>query len=84
MGRRGGRASFCENGFKNLYIKMFYEKNKDRLAEGRRGAPRRAGRNFYSHAQNVHGTVLGENRDWRRGPPRGAAAASVHFWLFVV
>ena len=56
---------------------MFYEILKHRDAVGRRGAPRRAGRKFIPMHQNVHGTVLDENRSRRRGPPWGAAAARV-------
>ena len=79
MGRRDGQALFWV-WFLKLHVKsVFTRKQRPR----RRGAPRRAGGIFNSHAQNVHGTVLDENRGRRRGPPWGAAAANVNFWLIV-
>ena len=73
LGRRGspwGAAAvgliFVGMTFQTV-LKIFYEVLK---TPRHRGPPRRAGRNFYSHAQNVYGTVLGENRagaEGRRG-----------------
>ena len=57
MGRRDGRAGFCENCFKN-FIKIFYEKEltvAPRLTVGRRGE-----RGTVLAPLFLHGTVLGK------------------------